>query len=176
MQHSIYPPQALQVSRQTRSEACGIMGRGRLVSITLTVPLSYAHRDFPGAGRTTLKSDVSPVLKKLFALTPNGSRIQQLCLIRWVLLCIQLAPAYWVPLSFKSFSLADSNLRWGPSNTAAKRLRMRQVEHFRSLFQSHFPVKVSRALHSVCSLWFSCSALCCSCFWLFCTYWNCFYG
>ena len=31
-------------------------------------------------------------------------------------------------------------------NTAAKRLRMRQVEHFRSLFQSHFPVKVSRAL------------------------------
>ena len=32
------------------------------------------------------------------------------------------------------------------------------------LFQSHFPVKVSRALHSVCSLWFSCSALCCSCF------------
>ena len=30
------------------------------------------------------------------------------------------------------------------TNTAAKRLRMRQVEHFRSLFQSHFPVKVSR--------------------------------
>ena len=29
------------------------------------------------------------------------------------------------------------------NNTAAKRLRMRQVEHFRSLFQSHFPVKVS---------------------------------
>ena len=52
----------------------------------------------------------------------------------------------------------------GDLNTAAKRLRMRQVEHFRSLFQSHFPVKVSRALHSVCSLWFSCSALCCSCF------------
>ena len=61
-------------------------------------------------------------------------------------------------------------------NTAAKRLRMRQVEHFRSLFQSHFPVKVSRALHSVCGLWFSCSALCYSCFWLFCSYWNCFYG
>ena len=33
-----------------------------------------------------------------------------------------------------------------------------------------------RALHSVCSLWFSCSALCCSCFLLFCSYWNCFYG
>ena len=32
------------------------------------------------------------------------------------------------------------------TNTAAKRLRMLQVEHFRSLFQSHFPVKVSRAL------------------------------
>ena len=31
-------------------------------------------------------------------------------------------------------------------NTAAKRLRMRQVEHFRSLFQSHFPIKVFRAL------------------------------
>ena len=26
-------------------------------------------------------------------------------------------------------------------NTAAKRLRMRQVEHFRSLFQSYFPVR-----------------------------------
>ena len=61
------------------------------------------------------------------------------------------------------------------ANTAAKRLRMRQVEHFRSLFPSHFPVrsigqiKVSRALSAsfcvpVCSLWFSCSASCCSCF------------
>ena len=51
------------------------------------------------------------------------------------------------------------------NNTAAKRLRMRQVEHFRSLFQSHFPVKVSRALHSVCSCGsVCCSALCCSCF------------
>ena len=29
-------------------------------------------------------------------------------------------------------------------NTAAKRLHMRQVVHFRSLFQSHFPVKSSR--------------------------------
>ena len=29
------------------------------------------------------------------------------------------------------------------ANTAAKRLRMRQVEHFRSLFQSHFPVRSS---------------------------------
>ena len=91
MQHPIY--QALQVSRQTRGEACGIMGRGRTSRSTLTVPLSYAHRDFPGAGLTTLKSEVNPVLKKLFALTPNGSRIQQLCLIRWALLCIQLAPA-----------------------------------------------------------------------------------
>ena len=61
------------------------------------------------------------------------------------------------------------------ANTVAKRLRMRQIEHFRSLFQSHFPVKVSRAPHSVCSLWFSCSAWCCSCFWLFYSYWNCFY-
>ena len=29
----------------------------------------------------------------------------------------------------------------GRINTAAKRLRMRQIEHFRSLFQSHFPVR-----------------------------------
>ena len=29
----------------------------------------------------------------------------------------------------------------GLSNTAAKRLRMRQVEHFRYLFQLHFPVR-----------------------------------
>ena len=40
-------------------------------------------------------------------------------------------------------------------NTAAKCLRMRQVEHFRSLFQSHFPVRSkspARArLHSVCA-------------------------
>ena len=65
-------------------------------------------------------------------------------------------------------------------NTAAKRLRMRQVEHFRSLFQSHFPVRSKSParfrLHFVCSLRFSCSALCCSCFWLCCSYWNCFYG
>ena len=27
------------------------------------------------------------------------------------------------------------------SNTVAKRLRMHQVEHFRSLFHSHFPVR-----------------------------------
>ena len=27
------------------------------------------------------------------------------------------------------------------TNTVAKRLRMRQVEHFQSLFQSHFPVR-----------------------------------
>ena len=54
------------------------------------------------------------------------------------------------------------------TNTAAKRLRMRHVEHFRSLFQSQFPVRSkspARArLHSVCSLWFSCSASCCPCF------------
>ena len=145
-------------------------------------------------------------------------------------------------------------------NTAAKRLRMRQFEHFRSLFQSHFPVRskspAHARIHSVCSLWFraelfkaglrwprvsskfefryeslkskfswilfvnslmigyskenrencprkcfwwkekrpglkfnpvlaliglrttgpSCSASCCSYFWLFCSYWNCFYG
>ena len=53
-------------------------------------------------------------------------------------------------------------------NTAAKRLRMRQDEHFRSLFQSHFPVRSKSParvrIHSVCSLWFSSSASCCSCF------------
>ena len=41
-------------------------------------------------------------------------------------------------------------------NTAAKRLRMRQVEHFRSFFQSHFPVRskspARSRLHSVCVL------------------------
>ena len=54
------------------------------------------------------------------------------------------------------------------ANTAAKRLRMRQDEHFRSLFQSHFPVRSKSParvrIHSVCSLWFSSSASCCSCF------------
>ena len=40
-------------------------------------------------------------------------------------------------------------------NTAVKRLRMRRVEHFRSHFQSHFPVKVFLVrLHSVCNLRF----------------------
>ena len=34
-----------------------------------------------------------------------------------------------------------SNLQAGETNTAAKRLRMRQVEHFRSIFQSQFPVR-----------------------------------
>ena len=58
--------------------------------------------------------------------------------------------------------------RGSGSNTAAKRLRMRQVEHFRSLFQSHFPVRskspARSRLHSVCSVWVSCFASCCSCF------------
>ena len=47
------------------------------------------------------------------------------------------------------------------TNCTAKGLRMRQVEHFRSLFQSHFPVRskspARSRLHSVCSLRFSCS-------------------
>ena len=33
----------------------------------------------------------------------------------------------------------------GTVNTAAKRLRMRQVEHFWSLFQSHFPLRSKSA-------------------------------
>ena len=45
---------------------------------------------------------------------------------------------------------------------------------FSHTFQSKSPARSQ--LHSVCSLWFSCSALCCSCFWLFCSHWNCFYG
>ena len=44
----------------------------------------------------------------------------------------------------------------GKANTAAKRLRMRLVEHFRSLFQSHFPVRKKSSarsrIHSVCIL------------------------
>ena len=68
----------------------------------------------------------------------------------------------------------------GKVNTAAKHLCMHQVEHFWSLFQSHFSVRLRSPahaqLHSVCSLWFSCSASCCFRFWLYCTYWNCFHG
>ena len=37
--------------------------------------------------------------------------------------------------------LKFSSFNCGEGNTAAKRLCMRQVEHFRSLFQSHFPVR-----------------------------------
>ena len=37
----------------------------------------------------------------------------------------------------------------GTGNTAAKRLRMRQVEHFRSLFQSHFPVRSKSPARSI---------------------------
>ena len=37
--------------------------------------------------------------------------------------------------------LGFSSFNCGEGNTAAKRLRMRQVEHFRSLFQSHFLVR-----------------------------------
>ena len=42
--------------------------------------------------------------------------------------------------------------RWGIENTVAKRLCMRQVEHFSSLFQSHFPLrsKSSARLASFC--------------------------
>ena len=38
---------------------------------------------------------------------------------------------------------ARANQTSGLTNTASKRLRMRQVEQFRSLFQSHFPVNQS---------------------------------
>ena len=58
--------------------------------------------------------------------------------------------------------LGRDRRRFDYTNTAAKRLRMRQVEHFRSLFQAHFPVRskspARSRLHSVCSLWFGCSA------------------
>ena len=39
----------------------------------------------------------------------------------------------------KGYFVKGGKCTWG--NTAAKRLRMRQLEHFRSLFQSHFPVR-----------------------------------
>ena len=37
------------------------------------------------------------------------------------------------------------------TNTAAKRLRMRQIEHFRSLFQSHLPVRSKSPARSLCA-------------------------
>ena len=45
--------------------------------------------------------------------------------------------------SHGSESERKAKVWWSQANTAAKRLRMRQVEHFRSLFQSHFPVRSS---------------------------------
>ena len=85
---------------------------------------------------------------------------------------VRLETSQWEPPSLRAAYLF--------ANTAAKRLRMHLIEHFRSIFQSHFPVRskspARTRLHSVCSLWISCSASCCSCFWLFCSYWNCFYG
>ena len=75
----------------------------------------------------------------------------------------------WEATNFKKLRARKiKQIRDFRSNHPENRLRMRQVEHFRSLFQSHFPVRSkspARArLHSVCSLWFSCSASCCSCF------------
>ena len=51
-----------------------------------------------------------------------------------------LQPSHVLEREFSHFRFP---LATDARNTAAKRLRMRQVEHFRSLFQSHFPVKVS---------------------------------
>ena len=104
------------------------------------------------------------------------------CYLAWIYICLF---KYWRASAVKAVTEEFSNLLYNKevsmaTNCTAKGLRMRQVEHFRSLFQSHFPVRSkspARArLHSVCSLWFSCSASCCLCFWLFCRYWNCFYG
>ena len=63
-------------------------------------------------------------------------------------------PCWWAPRRAKQLSMAvTARVIWlctcvthcpGRGNTAAKRLRMRQVEHFRSLFQSHFPVSLPR--------------------------------
>ena len=44
------------------------------------------------------------------------------------------------------------------------------------LFFRHIFWSDRARLHFVCSSWFSCSASYCSCFWLFCSYRNCFYG
>ena len=41
----------------------------------------------------------------------------------------------------KSYPVQYEQQQPGTGNTATKRLRKRQVEHFRSLFQSHFPVR-----------------------------------
>ena len=50
---------------------------------------------------------------------------------------------------------------------------------FSHTFQSDqsLPRALSFILCAACgSVVLTCSALCCSCFWLFCSYWNCFYG
>ena len=47
----------------------------------------------------------------------------------------------WALHYYERDSLESRVTKPGPGNTAAKRLRMRQVAHFRSLFQSHFPVR-----------------------------------
>ena len=92
------------------------------------------------------------------------------CYLAWIYTCLF---KYWRASAVKAVTEEFSNLLYNKevsmaTNCTAKGLRMRQVEHFRSLFQSHLPVRSkspSRArLHSVCSLWFSCSASCCSCF------------
>ena len=45
-------------------------------------------------------------------------------------------------------------------------------------FQSDqsLPRTLGFILCAACAPRFSCSASCCSCFWLFCSYWNCLYG
>ena len=133
------------------------------------------RQSVPGLSHSAKDSQIRIVLNNL-------STLLFISRLPWSLKCICVNQNIGVMYcTLSDIKICNSTQKWRHAshpfhNTAAKRLRMRQVEHFRSLFQSHFPVKVARALHSVCSLWFSCSALCCSCFWLFCSYWNCFYG
>ena len=87
----------------------------------------------------------------------------------------------WYPISdLKPWSPARDRSAWQAvtactRNTAAKRLRMRQVEHFRSLFQSHFPVRLKSPARSASFCVQLVVQLFCFMLLVFCSYWNCFY-
>ena len=83
---------------------------------------------------------------------------------------------------FSSAKMEPTNLR-AFSRTTFKEHRGKTSTHAPGwAFPVTFSVTLSNQslprarLHSVYSLWCSCSVLYYSCFWLFCSYWICFYG
>ena len=99
---------------------------------------------------------------------PANSTVHRTCLV----LARELSSAKMEPTNPRAFSRTTFKEHRGKTSTHAPTWAF-PVTFSVTLSNQSLP---RARLHSVCSLWCSCYALCYSCFWLFCSYWICFYG